>query len=97
MKQKYWVPALEKSNQIIQLIAEEPAQLKLTDLCQRLKISKSSMFNLLHTMESLNWIIRNLTDSYSIGMHYGVIGNAYFQQMKIIELFGARLLSIEIW
>jgi len=87
MEHKYWVPALEKANDIIHLIAEEPAKLKLTDLCKRLAISKSSMFSLLQTMEKLNWITRNPADAYSIGMHYGLVGNAYFQQYDIIAAF----------
>jgi DNA-binding IclR family transcriptional regulator len=87
MVKKYWVPALEKANAVIQLLAEEPAKLKLTDLCKRLEISKSSMFSLLQTMEALNWISRNSSDTYTIGMHYGLLGNAYFQQYDIIDAF----------
>ena len=87
MDKKYWVPALEKAHIVIKLIAEEPAKLKLTDLCKRLEISKSSMFSLLQTMEALNWITRNSSDVYSLGMHFGLMGNAYFQQYDLIDAF----------
>jgi DNA-binding IclR family transcriptional regulator len=87
MEKKYWVPALEKAHAIVRLIAEEPAKLKLTDLCKRLEISKSSMFSLLQTMEALNWIIRNPSDAYTLGMHFGLMGNAYFQQYDLIDAF----------
>ena len=87
MEKKYWVPALEKANDIIQLIAEHPEQLKLTDLCKRLEISKSSMFSLLQTMEALNWITRNSYDAFTLGMHYGLMGNFYFQQYDLIDAF----------
>jgi DNA-binding IclR family transcriptional regulator len=63
MDKKYWVPALEKAHAIIRLIAEEPSKLKLTDLCKRLEISKSSMFSLLQTMETLQWITRDRSDA----------------------------------
>lgn len=87
MDKKYWVPALEKAHEIIKLIAEEPAQLKLSDLCKRLEISKSSMFSLLQTMEALQWITRNSSDAYTLGMHFGLMGNAYFQQYDLIDAF----------
>jgi DNA-binding IclR family transcriptional regulator len=87
MEKKYWVPALEKAHAIIHLIAEEPEKLKLSDLCRRLEISKSSMFSLLQTMEALNWITRNSSDVYTLGMHFGLMGNAYFQQYDLINAF----------
>lgn len=87
MEKKYWVPALEKANAVIRLIGEEPEKLKLTDLCKRLDISKSSMFSLLQTMEALNWITRNPVDCYTLGMHFGLMGNAYFKQYDLIDAF----------
>ncbi len=87
MDKKYWVPALERAHSIIRMIAEEPNNLKLSDLCRRLDISKSSMFSLLKTMEALDWITRSSSDAYSLGMHYGLMGNAYFQQYDLINAF----------
>jgi DNA-binding IclR family transcriptional regulator len=87
MDKKYWVPALEKAHAITQLIAEEPGRLKLTDLCKRLDISKSSMFSLLQTMEALNWITRNAADAYTLSMYYGLMGNSYFKQYDLIDAF----------
>jgi DNA-binding IclR family transcriptional regulator len=87
MDKKYWVPALEKAHGIIKMIAAEPAKLKLTDLCKRLEISKSSMFSLLQTMEALHWITRNSSDEFTLGMHFGLMGNAYFQQYDLIDAF----------
>jgi DNA-binding IclR family transcriptional regulator len=94
MEKKYWVPALEKAHAIIHLIAEEPEKLKLSDLCRRLEISKSSMFSLLQTMEALNWITRNSSDVYTLGMHFGLMGNAYFQQYDLINAFRQEASSI---
>ncbi|MDF2959286.1 MAG: IclR family transcriptional regulator [Paenibacillus sp.] len=87
MEKKYWVPALEKAHAIIRLVAEEPAQLKLTDLCKRLEISKSSMFSLLQTMEALQWLSRDRSDTYTLGMHFGMLGNAFFRQYDLIDAF----------
>ncbi|TDF98642.1 IclR family transcriptional regulator [Paenibacillus piri] len=87
MEKKYWVPALEKAQAIIRLVAEEPARLKLTDLCKRLDISKSSMFSLLQTMEALQWLSRDRSDTYTLGMHFGIMGNAFFRQFDLIDAF----------
>jgi DNA-binding IclR family transcriptional regulator len=89
MDKKYWVPALEKAHSVIRLIAEEPSKLKLTELCKRLDISKSSMFSLLQTMETLQWITRDRSDAYTLGMHFGLMGNAFFRQFDLIDAFRA--------
>ena len=49
-ERKYWVPALEKADRVLSMIAQEPDQYKLIDLANRLSINKSSMFSLLLTM-----------------------------------------------
>jgi DNA-binding IclR family transcriptional regulator len=90
MEKKYWVPALEKAHSVIRLIAEEPSKLKLTELCKRLDISKSSMFSLLQTMETLQWITRDRSDAYTLGMHFGLMGNAFFRQFDLIDAFRAE-------
>lgn len=90
MDKKYWVPALEKAHAVIRLVAEEPSKLKLTELCKRLEISKSSMFSLLQTMEALQWITRDRSDAYTLGMHFGRMGHAFFSQYDLIDAFRAE-------
>ncbi len=78
MEKKYWVPALEKANDVLQAIAQQPSGLKLIDLSKRLAIHKSSMFSLLNTMEALEWVVRESDGTYSLGSRLGYIGNAFF-------------------
>ncbi|TBL71198.1 IclR family transcriptional regulator [Paenibacillus thalictri] len=87
MDKKYWVPALERAHTILREIAAEPGKLKLTDLCSRSGISKSTMFSLLQTMEQLQWIERDRADAFSLGVHFGMMGNVYFQQFDLIDVF----------
>jgi DNA-binding IclR family transcriptional regulator len=87
MEKKYWVPALEKSTRILELIADNPYQLKLIDLSKRLDINKSSMFSLLHTMEELRWIDKDKGDTYALSSFFGLIGSGYFRQYDFISLF----------
>ena len=58
MERKYWVPALERAQEVLQLVAAHPSKLKLMDLSGATEINKSTMFSLLHTMETLNWVIK---------------------------------------
>ncbi|MBP1995903.1 IclR family transcriptional regulator [Paenibacillus eucommiae] len=87
MERKYWVPALQKANDILHLIASEPNQLKLIDLSKKLDINKSSMFSLLHTMEELHWVVRDKGDTYALGSYFGLLGGAFFRQFDLISLF----------
>lgn len=84
---RYWVPALERADQILRLIACEPARNRLIDLSQQLGINKSSMFSLLNTMESLGWIVKEKDDTYSLGSSFGALGAAYFRQFNLLKFF----------
>lgn len=87
MEKKYWVPALEKANDVLQLVSEQPSKLKLIDLSKQLGINKSSMFSLLNTMEALEWVVREPESTYSLGSKLGFIGNAFFKQFSLIDRF----------
>jgi DNA-binding IclR family transcriptional regulator len=87
MDKKYWVPALEKADDVLQCISEQPSRLKLIDLSKRLGINKSSMFSLLNTMEQLEWVAREAEGTYSLGSKLGFIGNAFFKQFSLIDRF----------
>ncbi|MGG1516105.1 IclR family transcriptional regulator [Paenibacillus oryzisoli] len=87
MDKKYWVPALERAQEVLKLLAEQPSKLKLTDLSAATQINKSTMFSLLHTMEALNWVVKEKGDTYSLGAMFGLLGNAYFTGMSLVKLF----------
>ncbi len=87
MEKKYWVPALEKTNAILLLIAEQPGSMRLIDLSKSLNINKSSMFSLLHTLEKLEWVVREEDGAYSLGFALAYFGTAYFNQFQLIEQF----------
>lgn len=84
---RYWVPALERADLILTLIAYEPACYRLIDLSKQLGVNKSSMFTLLHTMESLGWLVREKDDTYSLGSTFGAMGAAYFRQFNLLKFF----------
>lgn len=87
MKSKYWVPAIERANLILSLIAKEPGRLRLIDISRTLNINKSSIYSLLHTLESLGWIVKEKGDTYSLGPSIGAFSAAYFRQFNILQSF----------
>lgn len=87
MEAKYKVPALEKADKILRLIADEPDRLKLIELSRRTGIHKSSMFSLLKTMENLGWIVSGKDSAYSLGPVVGTLGSLFFRQQDFIGSF----------
>ncbi|REE78905.1 IclR family transcriptional regulator [Paenibacillus taihuensis] len=88
-ERKYWVPALEKADKVLAVLAKEPAKLKLIDLSRQLDINKSSMFSLLNTMETLGWVKRSGSggDTYSLGHAFAEFGSSYLKQYDLHQSF----------
>ncbi|UVI28555.1 IclR family transcriptional regulator [Paenibacillus spongiae] len=86
-KPKYWVPALEKAHLVLRVLAEEPGKYKLIELSRMLDFNKSSMFSLLQTMESLQWVIREVSGSYAVGPVLSDFGYSYMQRFDVKEQF----------
>ncbi|MDG5789636.1 IclR family transcriptional regulator [Evansella sp. AB-P1] len=87
MAEKYWVPAIERTNLVINLIAKEPGKHKLIDLSKALNINKSTMFSLLNTLEVLGWVVKGNGDTYKLGPTLGSYSAAYFRQFNILQSF----------
>jgi DNA-binding IclR family transcriptional regulator len=87
MEKKYWVPALEKADGILRLVSAEQHQHRLIDLSNQLGIHKSSMYSLLQTMEALEWVSRDASDTYAIGPTIGRWGDCYSQGQDLITSF----------
>ncbi|WP_075618905.1 IclR family transcriptional regulator [Paenisporosarcina indica] len=87
MQEKYWVPALERSDLILRQISQNPNSLRLIDLVEATSINKSSMFSLLNTMEKLGWVVKGKGDTYRLGPSLGSVSAAYFKQFNILESF----------
>ena len=93
MTEKYWVPAIEKSNLVIKEVAENPNQLRLIDLSKTLEINKSTLYSILNTMEKLDWLVKGNNDCYSLGPSLGAISASYFKQFNILKSFYAESAS----
>lgn len=87
MDKKYWVPALERGKNILDLISRRPSQLRLIDICRELELTKSSVFSQLNTLEQLGLVRKEVGDTYSLGPSLGILGGVYFSQFKMLETF----------
>ncbi|WP_026703246.1 IclR family transcriptional regulator [Salibacterium aidingense] len=90
MSPKYWVPALERANIIIDVIAENPSKLRLIDISNKLDINKSSMYSLLNTLETLGWVKKDRHETYTLGPVLGSFASAYYRQFDILETFSVE-------
>jgi IclR family transcriptional regulator, KDG regulon repressor len=90
MSKKYWVPAIERANRIIQLVAQKPSQLRLIDISKELEINKSSMYSLLHTLEEIGWLEKEKGETYRLGSVLGSLSTAYFKQFDLLQTFSAE-------
>ncbi|KAB7707238.1 helix-turn-helix domain-containing protein [Bacillus aerolatus] len=93
MEKKYWVPAIERADKILSIIAYHPSEYRLIDFSNELGINKSSLFSLLNTLESLGWVKKEKDDTYSLGMRLGVLSASYFKQFDLINTFSLEALS----
>lgn len=87
MKEKYWVPAIERANLVLKEISLHPEQLRLIELSRKLEINKSSLYSLLHTLEKLGWIVKSSEDTYSLGPTLGSLSSMYLSQFNIVQSF----------
>lgn len=87
MGRKYWVPAIERVNNVLILIAKEPNKLKLMEISKRSNINKSSLFSILNTLEELGWIYKEADQTYTLGPQLGFLGAKYNQQFDLTKTF----------
>ncbi|AIQ59936.1 IclR family transcriptional regulator [Paenibacillus borealis] len=94
MERKYWVPALERADLILTAISRKPGEHKMTDLCDETGINKSSMFSLLRTMETLQWVVKDDSEAYALGAGITYYNTVYNESLKqntsLVERFMVR-------
>ncbi|HWL12697.1 MAG TPA: IclR family transcriptional regulator [Ureibacillus sp.] len=84
---KYWVPAIERANNILNLIASRPAHYRLIEISHETGINKSSLYSLLQTLEQLEWVVKEEDDTYSIGHTLGILASPYYSNLSVIKVF----------
>jgi DNA-binding IclR family transcriptional regulator len=81
-KAKY-VPALERGSRILDLVARSRTLLSLSDLSRELKIARSSVHTLCHTLVQLELLIRRNDQTFQLGPHVMRWSNAFMLQSDV--------------
>lgn len=73
----------------------------MTDLCDETGINKSSMFSLLRTMETLQWVVKDDREAYALGAGVSYYNTVYNESLKqntnLVERFLAgSALSVRV-
>lgn len=87
MTEKYWVPAIDRTNSILTIISEESKGLRLMEIAERSNVNKSSLFSILNTLEQLGWINKDIDQTYSLGAKLGFLGSKYIHQFDLTTVF----------
>lgn len=80
------VKSLQKAIHILDSIAAH-GELGITEISQAFGITKSSVFNILHTFKENNWVEKNpITEKYRLGLRLFEIGNIVRSGLKLREI-----------
>lgn len=81
-KSRYLIPMLERSMRVLELLSEAEEGLSLAELCQRLAAPKSSVFNILATLEEAGYLRAvNTTGKYTLTAKLFHIGSPAIQRL----------------
>lgn len=70
------VPAIEKCFSILSLLAEEKRSLGYSEVVRALDLNKSTVFNILHTLNELNILEKDAYGQFRLGSRLFILGNA---------------------
>lgn len=83
------VPALERGSRILDLVSRSRTLLSLSDLSRELKIARSSVHTLCHTLVQLELLIRRNDQTYQLGPHVMRWSNAFTTQSDVATEFAS--------
>lgn len=83
-ERKYIVPAVERAVIILQLLAQEPDGLTISQLTQRLAIPKSTIFTILNTLKQYRWVERvEETGQFRLGVELFTLGSTVVERLNV--------------
>ncbi|KND61858.1 Transcriptional regulator, IclR family [Candidatus Burkholderia verschuerenii] len=86
MDKSYEVPALRRTNDILDLLATAAKPVRAATLAERTGLSRSTLYLLLDTLTRLQWIDKR-DDGYMIGVGLFELGNAYKRHDQLQAAF----------
>jgi DNA-binding IclR family transcriptional regulator len=84
---KYSVPALEKSVTILDFLAQNKEGFSLSELSNQLAMPKTSVFTILNTLESHNYVRKSPEGLYHLGLKLYNLGMTAINHIDIKRVF----------
>lgn len=92
---RYIVPGLKRGLEMLQLFDADCPSMRLTTLAQRLGISRSSAFRLVHTLESMGMVERDpASSSFRLGSCVLSLGFANLSALELVEVASPELQAL---
>jgi DNA-binding IclR family transcriptional regulator len=88
------VPALDKSFAIIELMALAGQPFGINEVVKKLKLNKSTVFNIMHTLADLNVLDRGPDGLFRLGTRLYVLGTAAAKASGLIQTVHPYLVKI---
>lgn len=79
------VPAIDKCFSILQLFAESKQPLGISEISKRLELSKSTVFNIIYTLEDLEILEQCRDSKFQFGTRLYILGNETGNRSKLIQ------------
>ncbi|WP_164821727.1 IclR family transcriptional regulator [Paenibacillus koleovorans] len=90
-KNKYSVPALEKTFVILDHLAKTNRGISLSDLSSELGLPKTSVFSIMQTLESYNMIRKDSNGLFQLGLKLYSLGMSSLRNLNVKETFVPHL------
>jgi DNA-binding IclR family transcriptional regulator len=88
------VPAIEKCFSILALMAEANRPFGFNEIVRNLELNKSTVFNMLHTMNDLDILEKGPDGTYRLGSRLFILGRAAAEGSELIQTVHPYLESI---
>jgi IclR family KDG regulon transcriptional repressor len=88
------VPAIDKSFSILELIAHARRPLGFAEIVRELGLNKSTVFNILYTLNDLGVLDKDSTGLFHLGSRLFVLGNAAAKGSELIQTVHPYLVKI---
>ena len=79
------VPAIEKCFSVLELMAERKRPLGFTEIVRELGLNKSTVFNLLHTLNDLGVLDKGTDGLFHLGSKLFILGNAAASGSDLVQ------------
>jgi IclR family pca regulon transcriptional regulator len=89
----YMVPGLERGLRVLFMLANERAELSLTQIADRLGVPRSSVFRICYTLEQLGLLTRSPA-GYGLGPRILSLGFDYLSSLDIVEIARPELIAL---